>query len=102
MKKKKKNSNLVFYAQSTFAVISGRRIFLFFLMITTIIMHIYHALIDAISAQIHIINLNTVFLTHVEQSPTNAICTQCYLKQNNNTNHLINTCPTTLEPQLGK
>ena len=38
-----------------------------------IIMYIYHALINALSAHIIHINLNTIFYTHVEHSPPNAV-----------------------------
>ena len=36
-------------------------------------MYIYHAFIDALSTHIIHINLNTVFYTHVEDSPTKTI-----------------------------
>ena len=35
-----------------------------------IIMYIYHALINALSAHMIHINLNMIFCTHVEHSPT--------------------------------
>ena len=35
-----------------------------------IIMYIYHALIDALSAHMIHINLNMIFYTHAEHSPT--------------------------------
>ena len=42
-------------------------------------MYIYHALINALSAHmIHIINLNMIFYTHAEHSPTKTI----YIKIN--------------------
>ena len=37
------------------------------------IMHIYHALINALGAHMICINLNTVFYAHVELSPTKTI-----------------------------
>ena len=37
---------------------------------TLIIMYIYHALINALSAHMIHINLNMIFYTHVEHSPT--------------------------------
>ena len=37
------------------------------------IIYIYHALINTLSADMIYINLNTIFYTHVEQCPTNAI-----------------------------
>ena len=39
-----------------------------------IIMYIYHALINALSAHMIHINLNMIFYTHVEHSPTKTIC----------------------------
>ena len=48
--------------------------------IIIIIMYIYHALIDALGAHTIHINLNTVFYTHAEHSPTNAIYIKYYLK----------------------
>jgi len=38
-----------------------------------IIMYIYHALINALSAHIIHINLNTIFYTYVEDTPTKTI-----------------------------
>ena len=38
-----------------------------------IIMYIYHALINALSAQMKHINLNMIFYTHVEHSPTKTV-----------------------------
>ena len=43
------------------------------IIIIIIIMYIYHALINALSAQMIHINLNMIFYTHVEHSPTNTI-----------------------------
>ena len=37
-------------------------------------MYIYHALINALGARIIHINLNTIFYTHVEDSPTKSYC----------------------------
>ena len=42
-------------------------------------MHIYHALIDALSAHMIHINLNRILYTHVEHSPTKTIYIK-YLK----------------------
>ena len=42
------------------------------------IMYIYHVLIDTLNTHMIRINLNTVFYTHVEQSPTYAIYTKYY------------------------
>jgi len=45
-----------------------------------IIMYIYHALINALSAHMIHINLNMIFYTHVEHSPTKTIYIKYYLK----------------------
>ena len=49
-----------------------------------IIMYIYHALINALSAHLIHINLNMIFYTHVEHSPTKTIYVKYYTKQNKN------------------
>ena len=41
--------------------------------LTIIIMYIYHALINALSADMIHINLNTIFYTHIAHSPTKTI-----------------------------
>ena len=43
------------------------------IIIIIIIMYIYHALINASSAHMIHINLNMIFYTHVEHSPTKTI-----------------------------
>ena len=45
-----------------------------------IIMYIYHALINALCAHMIHINLNMIFYTHVEHSPTKTIYIKYYLK----------------------
>ena len=50
-----------------------------------IIMYIYHVLINALSAHIIHINLNMIFYTHLEDSPTETI----YIRHN------IRTCTRT-------
>ena len=45
-------------------------------------MYIYHALINALSAHMTHINLNMIFYTHVEHSPTKTIYIKYYKKQN--------------------
>ena len=45
-----------------------------------IIMYIYHALINALRAHMIHINLNMIFLTHVEHSPIKTIYIKCYKK----------------------
>ena len=46
-----------------------------------IIMYIYHALINALGAQMIHYNLNMIFYTHVEHSPTNTIYIKYYLNK---------------------
>ena len=48
-----------------------------------ITMYIYHALINALSAHIIHINLNMIFYTHVEHSPTKTIYIKYYTKKVN-------------------
>ena len=43
-----------------------------------IILYIYHVLINALSAHMIHINLNTIFYTHVEHSPTKTIYIKYY------------------------
>ena len=43
-----------------------------------IIMYIYHALINALSAHMIHINLNMIFYTHVKHSPTKTIYTHTH------------------------
>ena len=43
-------------------------------------MYIYHALINALSAHMIHINLNMIFYTHVEHSPTKTIYLKYYIK----------------------
>ena len=45
-----------------------------------IIMYIYHALINALSAHMIRINLNMIFYAHVKRSPTKTIYIKYYLK----------------------
>ena len=49
--------------------------------IIIIIMYIYHALINALSAPMIHINLNMIFYTHVKHSPTKTIYIKYYLKR---------------------
>ena len=44
-------------------------------------MYIYHALINALSAHMIHINLNMIFYTHVEHSPTKTIYIKYYTKK---------------------
>ena len=49
-------------------------------------MFIYHALINALSTHMIHINLNIIFCTHVEHSPTKTIYIKYYTKQNKKQN----------------
>ena len=44
-------------------------------------MYIYHVLINALSAHMRHINLNMIFYTHVEHSPTKTIYIKYYKKK---------------------
>ena len=48
------------------------------IIIIIIIMYIYHALINALSDHLIHINLNMIFYTHVEHSPTKTIYIKYY------------------------
>ena len=52
-----------------------------------IIMYIYHALINALSAQMIHINLNTIFYTHIEYIPTKTIYIKYYTKNKTQYKH---------------
>ena len=52
-------------------------------------MYNYHALINALSAHAIRINLNTIFYTHVEHSPTKTIYTKYYMETHTHT-HTMN------------
>ena len=49
-----------------------------FVEIIIIIMYIYHALINVLSAHMIHINLNMIFYTHVQHSPTKTIYIKYY------------------------
>ena len=50
-------------------------------------MYIYHALINTLSAHLIHINLNTIFYTRVEHSPTKTIYIKYYTKTKQKTNY---------------
>ena len=50
-------------------------------------MYIYHALIYALSAHMIHINLNMIFYTHVEHSPTKTIYIKYYTKTKQKTHY---------------
>ena len=56
-------------------------------------MYIYHALINALSVHVMHINLNMIFYTHVEHSPTKTIYIQYYTKHTHtHTTHTMTVC----------
>ena len=50
-----------------------------------IIMYIYHVLINALRADMMYNNLNTVFYTHVEHSPTKTMYIRYYMETHTHT-----------------
>ena len=58
-----------------------------------IIMYIYHALLNALSAHMIHINLNTIFCTHVENRATKTIYMKYYMEKQTNTQ--AHTCACT-------
>ena len=56
-------------------------------------MYIYHALNNALSAHMIHINLNMIFYTHVEHSPTKTIYIKYYTEKQTNTRtiHTLDT-----------
>ena len=50
-----------------------------------IIMYIYHALINALSAHMMHINLNMIFYTHVEHNPTKTVYIKYYTETHTHT-----------------
>ena len=56
-------------------------------LIIMIIMYIYHSLINALSAHMIHVNLNMVFYTHVEHSPTKTIYIKYYAEKQTHALH---------------
>ena len=56
-------------------------------------MYIYHALVNVLSAHMIHINLNMIFYTHVEHSPTKTIYIKYYTEKQTNTRtiHTLDT-----------
>ena len=54
-------------------------------------MYIYHALINALSAHMIHINLNMIFYTHIEHSPTKTIYIKYYTKKKRTINTRTHT-----------
>ena len=61
------------------------------IIIIIIMMYIYHALINAPSAHIIHINLNMIFYTHIEHSPTKTIYIKYYTKKKRTINTRTHT-----------
>ena len=55
------------------------------IIIIIMIMYIYHALINALSAHMTHNNLNMIFYTHVEHSPTKTMYIKYYTEKQTNT-----------------
>ena len=55
-------------------------------------MYIYHALINALSARIMHIDLNTIFYTRVEHSPTKTIYIKYNMETHTHTHTHTHTC----------
>ena len=54
-------------------------------------MYIYHALLNALSAHLVHINLNMIFYTHVEHSPTKTIYLRYYMEKHTHTHTQTHT-----------
>ena len=54
-----------------------------FITFNNIIIYIYHALINTLSTHMIYINLNIIFYTHVEHSPTKTIYIKYYTHKKN-------------------
>ena len=55
-------------------------VYKYIIIIIIIIMYLYHAFINALSVHMIHINLNMIFYTHVEHSPTKTIYIKHYKK----------------------
>ena len=61
------------------------------IVVTIIIMYIYHALVNALSAHMIHINLNMIFCTRVDHSPTKTIYIKYYVEKQIHTHGLTHT-----------
>ena len=59
------------------------------MIIIIIIMYIYHALINALSAHMIHINLDMIFYTHVEHTPTKTIYIKYYTEKQTLPGHAL-------------
>ena len=59
-------------------------------------MYIYHALINALSAHMIHINLNMIFYTHVEHSPSKTVSIKYYME------HTCTHAPAMVQPNSAK
>ena len=57
----------------------------------SIIMYIYHVLINTLSSRMIHINLNMIVYTHVEHSPTKTIYIKYYMEKHTRTTHALHT-----------
>ena len=57
--------------------------------IIIVIMYIYHVLINVLSAHMIHINLNMIFYTHVEHSPTRTIYIRYYMETHTRAHTMI-------------
>ena len=87
------NKTCLFKADCQQLPFTRSSIFLAFtqLFLPLIIMYIYHVLINALSANIMYINLNTILYTHIEHSPTKTIYIRYYMETHTHT-HNVCTC----------
>ena len=63
-------------------------------------MYIYHALINALSAHIIHINLNTILYTYVEDSPTKTIYIRHYMDPPHTHTHTMTVATTNNDQQV--
>ena len=63
-------------------------------------MYIYHALINALIAHMIHINLNMIFYTHVEHSPTKTIHIKYYMRKKHTTIYLCRMMVHACRPHL--
>ena len=64
-------------------------------------MYIDHALINALSADMIHINLNMIFYTHVQHSPTKTIYIKYYTEKQTLPGHAIHTHTHTTDAETG-
>ena len=70
-----------------FRLVGRLGVFLALIIIIIILMNIYHVLINALSTHMIHINLNTIFYTHIEHSPTKTIYIRYYMETHTHTHN---------------